>query len=83
MSAMWVESGFDVSGRHVSISVKRLGDHEGERLAAEMAWFAQGLLTRDVDVQSVGWERVLQRILSEHVAPSPPSVLHPFCGRSV
>jgi hypothetical protein len=69
MSAMWIESEFDVGGRHVLVSVKRVDDLEGERLAAEMAWFAQGLLTRAEDVESAaGWASVLQQILTEHVA---------------
>jgi len=38
---MWIESWFDVGGRHVGVAVKRLEGGDGERLSAEMAWFAQ------------------------------------------
>jgi hypothetical protein len=65
---MWIESSFDVDGRHFRVSAKRLVDHERERMAAEIAWFAHDLLTPDVDFEAIGWTTLLQRILSEYVA---------------
>src|ERR1700681_3340422 len=68
MSPMWVESWFDVGGCHVYVLVKRLDEDDGQRLSAEMAWFAQGLLTPGVDLDAIGWTTFLQQVLSEYVA---------------
>jgi hypothetical protein len=64
----WIESSFDVAGHHFGVSVKRLDDRERERTAAEMAWFAHGLVSPEVDPDAIGWTRLLQQILSECVA---------------
>jgi hypothetical protein len=63
---MWVDTSFDVDGHHVGVSVRRLEDPEAERIAAEMAWFAQRLLT-GVDIEGIGWTTFLQQILSDSV----------------
>jgi hypothetical protein len=65
---MWIEASFDVDGHHFGVSVKRLDDRERERTAAEMAWFAHGLLTPEVDLKAIGWTPFLQQVLSEYVA---------------
>ena len=65
---MWIESSFDVDGHHVRVSARRLVDHERERIAAEMTWVAQCLLTPEVDLEAIGWTPLLQQILSEYVA---------------
>ena len=52
---MWIESSFDVNGHHFRVSARRLVDHERERMAAEMAWFADDLSTPDVDLEAIGW----------------------------
>jgi hypothetical protein len=65
---MWIESSFDVGGRRVGVSIKRLDGRDGDRLSAEMAWFAQGLLTPGVDLEAIGWPAFLQQLLSEYVA---------------
>ncbi len=52
---MWVDTSFDADGHHVGVSVRRLEDHEADRIAAEMAWFAHRLLTSGVDSEAIGW----------------------------
>jgi hypothetical protein len=64
----WLERSFDVDGRHVDVSVRRLADDERERMAAEIAWFAEGLLTSGVERAATGWPVLLQTILSRDVA---------------
>jgi hypothetical protein len=64
----WIESSFEVDGHHFGVSVKRLDDHERERTAAEIAWFAHGLVSPEVDPEAIGWTTLLQQILSECVA---------------
>jgi hypothetical protein len=68
MRGAWIESSFDVEGQHVGVSVRRLDDDERRRMAAEIAWFAEGLLTPGVDLGSTGWPALLDTILSHSVA---------------
>jgi hypothetical protein len=65
---MWIESAFDAEGYRFRVSIRRLGDEERERIAAEMAWFADLLSATDVDVEAIGWMPFLQRILRDDVA---------------
>jgi hypothetical protein len=66
--AMWIESSFDAEGHRFRVSIRRLGENERERIAAELAWFGHCLSTPDVDVEAIGWVPFLQRILSDDVA---------------
>jgi hypothetical protein len=67
MDASWIHSGFDLSGRHVHVAVRRLGSDERLRLAAEIAWFADAL-TGCAPATSAGWPDLLDRILTHDVA---------------
>jgi len=60
-----LESSFDTNGIHVRVSIKRLCDEERKRIAAEVAWFTDLLLTPGVDPDAVGWTSFLQRILDD------------------
>jgi hypothetical protein len=64
----WIESSFDVDGHRFGVSVRRLDDRERQRTAAEIAWFAHGLVSPEVDLEAIGWTMLLQQILSECVA---------------
>ena len=64
----WIECSFDIEGQHIGVSVRRLDDDERRRMAAEIAWFAEGLLTPGVDLGSTGWPALLDTILSHSVA---------------
>jgi hypothetical protein len=66
MDAPWIECGFVLDGRQVSVSVRRLSATERQRVAAEIAWFAEGLMT--ASPASEGWRTLFDRILSEDVA---------------
>jgi hypothetical protein len=59
-----VESSFEADGHCVRVSIKRLDEAERERVAAEMAWFAD-LLSTGVDVEASGWMSFLQRLLDD------------------
>jgi len=65
MDATWIESGFDLNGQHVGVSVRQLTADEYRRLAAEIAWFADELLV--VQKTSPGWRPIIERILSHDV----------------
>jgi hypothetical protein len=60
-----VESSFEAGGHCVRVSVTPLGEAERERVAAEMAWFADLLSTPGVDVEATGWMPFLQRLLDD------------------
>jgi hypothetical protein len=62
---MWVESSFDVKGRRVGVSVKRIDAGEAEQMAAHLAWFARAVDHGAVD--ALAWPETLQRILSDYV----------------
>ena len=65
----WIECSFDVEGQHIGVSVKRLDDDERQRMAAEIAWYAAGLLTPGVEPGSTSsWPALLDQILSHYVA---------------
>ena len=58
--------GFTFDDQQVVVSVRRLTAGERQRVAAEIAWFAEGLLT--ATPQSEGWRTLIDRILSQDVA---------------
>ncbi len=60
-----LESSFDANGIQVRVSIKRLRDDERKRIAAEVAWFTDLLLTPGVDADAVGWTSFLQRMLDD------------------
>jgi hypothetical protein len=60
-----VESSFEADGHCVRVSIRRLGDEERERVAVEMAWFAELLSTPGVDAEASGWMVFLQRMLDD------------------
>ncbi len=64
----WTECSFDVEGRHVGVAVRRLDHDERQRMAAEIAWFAEGLLTPGVELSNTGWPAFLSEVLSRCVA---------------
>ena len=64
----WTECSFDVEGRHVGVAVKRLDPDERQRMAAEIAWFAEGLLTPGVELNNTGWPALLSEVLSRCVS---------------
>ena len=66
--ASWAECSFEVNGRRVQVCVQRLDHDERQRMAAEIAWFAEGLLTPGVELKTTGWSALLGEILSRHVA---------------
>jgi hypothetical protein len=63
----WTECSFEVDGRRVGVSVKRLDHDERQRMAAEIAWFVEGLLTPGVELGGTGWPALLGEILSRCV----------------
>lgn len=66
MGAGWIDCGFFLSGQRVKVSVRRLSPEERQRVAAEIAWFAETLLT--AAPQSESWSTLFNRILSEDVS---------------
>jgi hypothetical protein len=64
----WTECSFHVQGRHVGVAVKRLEPDERQRMAAEIAWFAEGLLTPGVELSDTGWPAFLSEILAHCVS---------------
>jgi hypothetical protein len=68
LRASWAACSFEVKGRRIGVSVKRLDHDERQRMAAEIAWFAEGLLTPGVELKTTGWSALLGEILSRYVA---------------
>jgi hypothetical protein len=68
MDTSWIECAFDVAGRRVTVAVRRLGADERQRVAAEIAWFADGLVAPDRFLRAAGWSELLERILTRDVA---------------
>ena len=68
MDASWIECAFDVAGQRVNVAVRRLDADERQRVAAEIAWFAEGLVAPDRFVRAAGWPELLERILRRDVA---------------
>src|SRR5262245_5809114 len=64
----WVQTPFEIDGRRVVVSVKRLDDGDAERFAASLAWFACAAEMPGVNVDEAGWPKVLQEIMSKYVA---------------
>jgi hypothetical protein len=67
MDDSWIQCGFELGGQRVHVAVRRLGSGERVRLAAEIAWFADALTSRE-PVRPAGWPDVLDRILTNDVA---------------
>jgi len=63
----WIESSFEVEGQQIGVSVRRLGDDERQRMAAQLAWFAQGV-TNGIDPSAMKWQEFFQTILDGDVA---------------
>ena len=61
----WMECGLMIGGQPVRVAVRRLGPDEAQRVAAEIAWFADGVLEGS---SCAGWQRFFDRILTEDVA---------------
>ena len=68
MDAAWIDCAFDVAGQRVNVAVRRLDADERQRVAAEIAWFADGLVAPDRFVRPAGWPELLERILTRDVA---------------
>jgi len=66
MGAGWIDCGFFVAGQRVDVSVRRLSAGERQRVAAEIAWFAESLLMSTP--QSKNWSALINRILSQDVS---------------
>ena len=66
MDASWIQCGFLLGGQRISVSVRPLNPDERQRMAAEIAWFAENLLT--ANAQPERWSVFLDRILSEDVS---------------
>lgn len=66
MDSGWIDCGFLLSGQRVNVSVRRLCPEERQRVAAEIAWFAESLLA--AIPQSESWSKLFDRILSEDVS---------------
>jgi hypothetical protein len=69
MSGAWMRCSFDLRGHPVHISVRRLDTDERVRLAAEIAWYAAGLIASE-SVRPAGWPDLLDRIFTKDVAVS-------------
>ena len=65
MDPAWIECGFTLAGQYVTVSVRRLGPEERQRVAAEIAWFAEGVMTEIHHREA--WRTVCDRILSRDV----------------
>jgi hypothetical protein len=64
----WIACSVDVAGRHVGVSVRSLDEGERERMAAQIAWFAEGMTIPGVELDATGWPAVLANILARDVA---------------
>ena len=53
-----------ISGQPVRVAVRRLGPDEAQRIAAEIAWFAESVLDGST---CAGWRQLLDRILTQDV----------------
>jgi len=66
MDAGWIDCGFFLAGQRVNVSVRRLSAEERQRVAAEIAWFAESLLM--ATSLSENWSELINRILSQDVS---------------
>jgi hypothetical protein len=64
----WIACSVDVAGQHVGVSVRNLDEDERRRMAAQIAWFAEGMITPGVELDATGWPAVLEAILARDVA---------------
>lgn len=67
MSATWINCGFELEGQQINVAVRRLEPDERRRMAAEIAWFADGMLAAGTAPKPEGWPDLLDRILSQDV----------------
>jgi len=65
---------FDLRGHPVTVAVRRLEADERVRLAAEIAWYAAGLIGCE-PFPPAGWPDLLDRIFTNDVAVSCSEVL--------
>jgi hypothetical protein len=63
----WIQRSFDLHGRRVGVLVRRLPDDERRRVAAQIAWFADGIID-GADPSAMHWPAFLQDILANDVA---------------
>ena len=63
----WIQSSFALYGRQVGVSVRRLRDDERRRVAAQIAWFAGGIVD-GANPSAMRWPAFLQDILANDVA---------------
>jgi hypothetical protein len=62
----WIQSSFELHGRRVSVSVRRLPDDERRRVAAQVAWFADAVL-HGAKPSAAEWPAFFQDILTNDV----------------
>src|SRR5262245_8140553 len=67
MDPAWIQCGFTIGDQQVQVSVRRLNPDQRRRVAAEIAWFAEGLLSTGRPC-SPEWKTLLDRILTQDVA---------------
>jgi hypothetical protein len=63
----WIHCSFDLDGRHIDAAVRRFDEDERQRVAAEVAWFAESVLT-GASAETPAWKEFLQWVMSSHVA---------------
>ena len=61
----WMERGLMIAGHSVKVAVRRLDPDEAQRVAAEIAWFADAVFDGSVRPE---WQQLLDRILTHDVA---------------
>lgn len=66
----WIESSFDLEGRRIGITVKRIPRDEAERLAATIAWFAHALTTPGHRDGASTWPALLQAVFKHDITMS-------------
>lgn len=64
----WVESSFQVNGREIGVSVRRLDEDEANRLAASLAWFGSSVLNAECAPHREGWPAAMQYIFRHYIA---------------
>jgi len=74
MGGAWMYCTFDLRGHPVTVAVRRLEADERVRLAAEIAWYAAGLIGCE-PFPPAGWPDLLDRIFTNDVAVSCSEVL--------
>ena len=69
MDGSWMYCTFDLCGHSVHVAVRRLDSDERVRLAAEIAWYAAGLIACE-PFRPAGWPDLLDRIFTKDVTVS-------------